>query len=374
VTFFPRADVMIRWARGTLTQFSAKVGALDGECSAPSDGRLHVPAVPEERQRPDGSGRGDGVTGGTLMSSPGTVVSVAYVNPTRLSDPVGDFGDRHVACAIDYFVAPISDQLRSKLGNQASIRTTPPVCGEVAQDVANTAAGRWFQPGSPTYPEDPHLALAHDNVAPSLGVFSVGTSIPSLPANVYTFAPVPIGRVNLDFRYVTTVGEIICYAVSRNQRVLLQLVSAVRIRLEGIGPGACGDPGTWAFSAGAVEFERYSQRLAGGSANPPEPRADDRRANQNIPYSGESAERLHTHARRREVPLRTLAGVSASGSTRHHDPCHQGNEKRRRSGKSRPGDKREKPGRTKPRRGRQRVNHAGERQKESPDRNRYSHM
>lgn len=260
VTFFPCADVMIRLGHVAqlATQFSAKVGALDGECGAsyPTGGFTYQQCR-KSVNISMAAGEAIGVTGGTLdVLARDRRINLSWANPARLSDPVGDFGDRHIACAIDYFVAPIIDQLRSKLGNQATIRTTPPVCGEVVQDVANTAAGRWFRPGSPTYPEDPHLALAHDNVVPSLGVFSVGTSIPSLPTNVYTFAPVPVGRVNLDFRYVTTVGEIICYAVSRNQRVLLQLVSPVRIRVEGIGPGACGDPATWAFSAGAVEFER----------------------------------------------------------------------------------------------------------------------
>ena len=125
-----------------------------------------------------------------------------------------------------------------------------------AHDVANTASGRWFRPGSPTYPEDPHLALAHDNYQPALAAFSVGTSIPSLPTGVYTFTPASTGRVNLDFQYVTTIGETECYSTSRNQRVLLQLVSASRLRVEGIGPGACGDPATWVLGAGAVEFER----------------------------------------------------------------------------------------------------------------------
>ena len=40
-----------------------------------------------------------------------------------------------------------------------------------------TAAGRWFRFDSPTYPEEPHLALVHDNFNPGLGVFSVGTPI-----------------------------------------------------------------------------------------------------------------------------------------------------------------------------------------------------
>jgi hypothetical protein len=146
--------------------------------------------------------------------------------------------------------------MRAKLGAGTLRRTVPPLCGEVAQDVPNSAAGRWFRPGSPTYPEDPHLALAHDNVNPANGVFSVGTSIPSLPAGTYAFTPASSGRVNLDFRFVTTVGELECYQVSGNRRIVVQLASATRLRISPFGTGTCGDPATWTLGTGAVEFER----------------------------------------------------------------------------------------------------------------------
>jgi hypothetical protein len=260
VTFYPCADVMLQLGHvaSLAAKFRAKVGALDSGCGASyQTGGFTYQQCRKDVTITMAAGEAIGITAATLdVLARDRRVTVSYVNPTRLSDPVGEFGDKHVACPIDYFVASIADQLRSKLGPPSQVRTTPPVCGTVAQDVPNTAAGRWFHPGSPTHPEDPHLALVHDNVVPALAAFSVGTSIPSLPTGVYTFTPASTGRVNLDFRYVTTIGEIECYAVSRNQRVLVQLVSASRLRVEGLGSGGCGDPSTWTLGAGAVDFDR----------------------------------------------------------------------------------------------------------------------
>lgn len=260
VTFYPCADVRM-WlghVANLFPKFSAKVGALDGSCNALyQTGGFTYQQCRKAVNITMAAGEAIGMSAASLdVQARDRRVTLSYVNPTRLSDPIGEFGDKHTACPIDYFDASLAELLRSKLGPPGQIRTTPPVCGTVMQDVPNTAAGRWFHPSSPTFPEDPHLALAHDNILPSLGAFSVGTSIPSLPSTVYTFTPASTGRVNRDFQFVTTIGEIECYNVSRNQRVLLQLVSASRIRVEGIGPGVCGEPSTWMFGAGAVDFDR----------------------------------------------------------------------------------------------------------------------
>lgn len=260
VTFFPCSDVMLQLGHvaSLSAQFSSKVGTIDDECfPASQTGGFTYQQCRKSVSIAMAAGDVIGMTAGTLdVLARDRRVSVSYVNPSRASDPVGEFGDAHVSCAIDYFIASVAEPMRAKLGNPPAIRTTPPVCGEVMQDVTASAAGRWFRPESPTYPEDPHLAMVHDNIAPALGAFSVGTSIPSLPSGVYTFTPAASGRVNPDFRYVTTVGEVACYVVSRNQRVLLQLVTSSRIRVQGIGPGTCGDPAGWILDAGAIVFDR----------------------------------------------------------------------------------------------------------------------
>jgi hypothetical protein len=55
------------------------------------------------------------------------------------------------------------------------------------------------------------------------------------------------------------VGTIHCYETGippGQRRILLMLVSQTRIRVQGSGSGACGDPSTWAFGQGAAEFQR----------------------------------------------------------------------------------------------------------------------
>jgi hypothetical protein len=126
------------------------------------------------------------------------------------------------------------------------------------QDVPNTAQGRWFFDNS--LQDDPHLALAHDNGDPRIGVISAGTSIPSLPVGARNFTPVTTGRINVDFPLVTANGQIYCYqnfgGAPPARHVLLQLVSASRVRIEGVLGALCGDPTTWTFTSGAREFMR----------------------------------------------------------------------------------------------------------------------
>jgi hypothetical protein len=260
LVFFPCADVQLQLAHvaNLSVQLRTKVGALDGSCN-PSyqTGGFTYQQCSKSVTVALAAGDGLGTSAASLdVFARDRRQALTYVNPSRLPDPNGAFGDTHVACPIDYFVASIADPMRAKLGPPGSVRTTPPVCGEVMQDVPNTAAGRWFHTGSPNNPEDPHLALAHDNIHPATGAFSVGTSIPSLPSGVYTFVPASTGRVNLDFGLVQTVGQAYCYEVNGNRRVLIQLVSVTHLRVEGFGSGTCGDPTSWTLSTGAADFDR----------------------------------------------------------------------------------------------------------------------
>jgi hypothetical protein len=70
------------------------------------------------------------------------------------------------------------------------------------QDLPGTAQGIWYRAGAPSLPEDPHLALAHDNVDPTLAVISVGTSVTGLSAGAYGFTLASSGRANRDFTAV----------------------------------------------------------------------------------------------------------------------------------------------------------------------------
>ena len=150
----------------------------------------------------------------------------------------------------------VREALLPLLGGRGAQRTVAPLCGTIMQDMVGTAQGRWFFDGSEH--EDPHLALAHDNVDPGIGNLSIGTSLPGTPAGVYDFVPEPAGRVNADFPRVTADGTTWCYSprVNRGLHFLVQLVSASRLRIEGVPGIGCGDPAGWHFGTGAVEFAR----------------------------------------------------------------------------------------------------------------------
>ena len=123
--------------------------------------------------------------------------------------------------------------------------------------MANTAQGRWFFDA--TTADDHHLALVHDNVDPTQGVFSMGTSVPSIPVSTYPFTPLPSGKVNADFNRVTADGSVYCYAViswSGPLHILVQMPTATTLRIVGVPGATCGsDQGAWSMT-GAVQFQR----------------------------------------------------------------------------------------------------------------------
>ncbi len=174
---------------------------------------------------------------------------------------------RHIACPLDYFTADVREALRARLGNHDGTvaRTASPACGEVEQDEPGTAQGVWFAPDvAHTYPEDPHLALVHDNVDPSRGVFSVGTSVAAsgLPAGLYYFEPAGSGRVNRDFTDVTPDGTVHCHETHERFAetaaplvIVVQMPSSTTLRIERVELTACGE-GPWQLTAAASDFLR----------------------------------------------------------------------------------------------------------------------
>jgi hypothetical protein len=184
-----------------------------------------------------------------------------WANPDRFENFDDDWGPGHVVCAADYFVPGIRNVLETMFGWDGRPRTGEPACGEYAQDVPGTAQGRWYFDDSLL--EDRHLALVHHMVDPSLGVFSVGTSIPSAAQGLYVFSPQTTGRVNLDFLHVTPGSGIHCYEFqpggvyySLDQVIFIELTPDETLRIEGRPGSACGDPSDWAFTPEAVQFQR----------------------------------------------------------------------------------------------------------------------
>jgi hypothetical protein len=124
------------------------------------------------------------------------------------------------------------------------------------QDVANTAQGRWYFDA--TAGEDHHLALVHQNWDPTIGAFSIGTTVPGTSSNVLMFAALDTGRLNRDFDLVTADGKLYCYEPTNlSGHVLVQLVGATQLKIElSTAAATCGDSTTWAFTGSAATFAR----------------------------------------------------------------------------------------------------------------------
>jgi len=164
----------------------------------------------------------------------------------------------HTACPIDYYSAGPKAVLRAKLGSESVQRTTEPVCGRIDQDISGTAKGAWFKTGSPSHPEDPHLALIDYNINPSYQILSVGTSMSGsgLVTGAYPFTPAGSGSVNPDFQNVTPASGVVCYDPNlANAIILLELTSSSTLRAEKQVADDCGS-GPWTFGSNYTDFER----------------------------------------------------------------------------------------------------------------------
>ena len=190
-----------------------------------------------------------------------------YANPSRWRE-----NSFYVVCPIDYFIPTVRDTLRKRLGSfDGTLRTEPPLCGEVAQDKSGTAQGIWFVKGTTfakeatrSNPEDAHLALVHDNVDPSKCVFSMGISMEGkgLPSGAYYFVSQHSGLINRDFGEITADGNVYCYEVESRFRqegskaiLLLQMINPTTVRIEKFDGASRGD-GPWKFGSNYVEFGR----------------------------------------------------------------------------------------------------------------------
>ena len=118
------------------------------------------------------------------------------------------------------------------------------------------------------FPEDPHIALVHDNVDPSIGAFSVGNSLPGLKSGVYFFDPQEEGFVNRDFNQVEVDeadGNIFCYELyvaggghlpqSVASIILIQLTTDTTLHIEAQSANACGN-GPWDFTDAVAVYDR----------------------------------------------------------------------------------------------------------------------
>jgi len=193
----------------------------------------------------------------------------AFVDPSRLCPANRSVYDRcYAVCAFDYFPPGVRSQLRFS-SFDGTTRTEPPSCGTIYLDVKGSAQGYWFGPGSPApgaSPEANNIYMGPDNVKPSLGIFSVGTTGGSLHPGKYSFIPATSGFINRNFSDITPDGEIYCYETkylsgpshltpSAVTVILLKLMDASTLQIEAENGGTCGS-GPWTFGTNSVMYSR----------------------------------------------------------------------------------------------------------------------
>jgi hypothetical protein len=166
------------------------------------------------------------------------------------------------SCPFNYFTEEARLELESKIGSVDGEEFTPssmnPICGYLSKDISGTAQGIWFVKGNKkTSPEDPNLALVPYHFNESIGVFSVGTSLPGITPERY-YSNYREGLINTNFKDVKP-GTIHCYEMkdrytNEDLVIILKLVDKESLLIEKLDLNRCND-GSWGFSE-PVEFVR----------------------------------------------------------------------------------------------------------------------
>lgn len=186
---------------------------------------------------------------------------IAFISPSRHYST-----QKYTVCPLDYFESSLKTTLESHLGrwDGAVQRTEAPLCGSILHDISGTAAGDWYKIGSPDSPEDPHLALIHDNVYTQREDISIGTSVPGISPIFYPFDPITTGTHNRDFSQVTADGNVYCYdsfydPIGQHAftgfSILITMPTSTTIRVEKLSSASCGS-GPWTMGSSYAEFQR----------------------------------------------------------------------------------------------------------------------
>ncbi len=171
----------------------------------------------------------------------------------------------YTVCSTNYYTDELKAVLEIKIGDwNGNKRTIDPICGTIAQDIPETAQGIWVLKGTKEVSnEDPHIALVHDNIDPTIGVFSIGNSLENIgiTSGTYRFNPKETGSINLDFDLIQPADDIYCYQVAEsfqgqdnNFSILISLTSENTLLIGPYNSLECGS-GSWSLNE-YVEFER----------------------------------------------------------------------------------------------------------------------
>jgi len=214
----------------------------------------------------------------TVLSA-GTILGTAGGNPRQGALDIGVYDTRvthataaaagtwtnsnylHAVCPLEYYAPGAVKESLYAIMQRDTVHGDNYPCGWIAQDVAGTAQGIWFNPDSPRpYPEDPHLALVWHNQEAARQVISMGTSVHALPAGTYKFTPVTDGALNRRFDQIEPDGQVHGYHLMDHHDLLLktaivQMTDATTLRFDAL-VGHISDSSLWIFTDSAMTFTR----------------------------------------------------------------------------------------------------------------------
>jgi hypothetical protein len=182
------------------------------------------------------------------------VTGLRFANPARWIGNDNGFDNFHVVAGSDYFAEPARSAIAAKLGSFDGRvrRTMAPLGGTIELDMPGSVQGAWLNPTQPTHPETPHLAIVPDNVDPTQINVSMGLSQPGFAGGQRRFAPLSSGLVNRHPAQITADGQTYCYELQFGGVLLLRLVDATTLRVEGrTAAPTCASQQPWLFNAGA---------------------------------------------------------------------------------------------------------------------------
>jgi hypothetical protein len=245
------------------SSFNQNLGGGNGSCVTNLQLRVHAGDVLTTGVAPDF---------GALLDTRFQISG--FANPSRHNLNRG-------FCPLSYFAPGVLPTTYSSPGyNNGALlipRTASPICGTIMQDIPGTAQGDWYFPAADPTNDAAQMALVHDIVFTSTGVFSVGSenTVPAIFQGKTFFLPKTSAdgtRIDYDFGLVSD-NQVYCYdtfssgfpvfnasAALAGNIVLLQLIDAAKdtlqIEIQDPGSSCAATAGTWAFTSAAVTFQR----------------------------------------------------------------------------------------------------------------------
>ncbi len=181
----------------------------------------------------------------------------AFNNNLKLSEDAdwkywtdSDYG--HAFCLFDLYAGELKKTHEAKMGgydektDKFTPRTIQPLCGQINQNLKDTAQGSWFSRKKSNSGKDftdksteTDLSLIHNNIDPTLGRIVVGGTF-IINGGIIDFTPAHSGTINREFSEVKADGKVYCYEDKSgggsgwgiSGKILLQVIDNNHLKIE----------------------------------------------------------------------------------------------------------------------------------------------